>query len=82
MIKNLKILNSENDFEALEDEVQYLSSMKHANIVKFFGWTMLDEKKSIVMEFMPTTLLSGKIIFNIFYIIYLLIKIIFYSDKQ
>ena len=44
-------------------EINFLASMNHANIVHFFGWTVWMNKRAIVMEFMHTSLHSGKICF-------------------
>ena len=45
-------------------EIKILSSIADENIVKFIGWTLLNNKKGIVMECMHTSLQAGKIIFQ------------------
>ena len=65
-IKTLKPDEDHDENEAIRKEIDFLSSMKHANIVEFFGWTLWRDKKAIVMEFMHTSLQSGKMFFIIF----------------
>ena len=52
--------NQKSEYDAMLQEVTNLSSMKHAHIVKCPGWTEINNKKAIVMEWMPKNLQSGK----------------------
>ena len=53
------------EYEIIEQEVDYLSSIRHINIVQFLGWTKFKGEKVIVIEKMYTNLQSGKIYFNV-----------------
>ena len=62
-----KINCAEEENRALKLEVNYLSRLKHENLMQFLGWTEWMEKKAIVLEFMHTSLRSGKISSHITY---------------
>ena len=64
--EDIETNNQDDEEKNFKKEIDFLSLMKHPNIVQFIGWTVWMNKKAIVMEFMHTSLQSGKIYFDIF----------------
>ena len=42
--EDIETNNPENEEKELKKEIDFLSSMKHPNIVQFFGWTVWRNK--------------------------------------